>query len=81
MKMISKNFNMSNIKIETVKECVLGTCQHIAHVAERLAISDKDMNDAIKDAKVNVCSVCGWWYENHKLEEHESGLICEDCAA
>lgn len=75
---------LSEEQREELKHELLGTCQSVDAVLERLGydVSLETAEDQLLDGANSVerCLVCEWWFNSCDLEEdHEGVFKCEQC--
>jgi hypothetical protein len=71
-------------QIDQIKSELLGTCQSLIYVLEKLDIdaSLEEAEDRLLDGdSVELCMVCNWWHESCCLEYSDElgGGICDQC--
>ena len=72
--------------MQRIKDALLGTCDSVTAVLERLEIDadENDVEDKLLDGNPSVeeCKVCNWWFESCDLvceeDENQNGT-CDDC--
>jgi formylmethanofuran dehydrogenase subunit E len=68
------------LKIEQVKDFLLGTCNSEHDAAEYCDTdSNEDILDYIIESKIECCATCGWWIDEEEQNEINGEIICNDC--
>lgn len=76
---------ITDTQLNTLKHELLGTCQLLATLLERLEIDApvEEAESRLLDGAMAVecCSGCGWWAESALMEYSESRLspVCRQC--
>lgn len=76
---------ISEQQLENLKHDLLGTCQLLGPVLERLGIDApvEEAEDRLLDGAIAVecCAGCGWWHESALMEysDERRGPACQQC--
>ena len=63
-------------QIQQISDYLLGTCLDVSHAVNSFEVDEDVIYNAIDITDIEKCSCCGWWYEEHELNED---LVCNDC--
>lgn len=76
-------FKMEEISSEIKSEVynyVYGSCNpDLSWVAEQLGVDDSDVEDALLDLNLELCTMCGWWADCSEMDNIDGEAICSDC--
>ncbi len=71
---------MSSTKSE-IAYYLQGSCTSIAQAAETCEVSEETVLEAIVDAGMEMCTVCGWWADDGEYDFPDgSDCVCNECA-
>lgn len=76
---------ISDLQLDKLKHDLLGTCQLLGAVLERLEVDApvEEAEDRLLDGAMAVecCVGCGWWHESALMEysEDRRGPVCKQC--
>ena len=71
---------MKSLAGQEIAHRLLGTCDSVAGVLESLGLEGQMEEDEVEalvaENGVDVCALCGWWFEIGELDED---YLCYDC--